>query len=213
MKVYPLFFVSLILAFLNFHSNAQITQVEIFSGFHKSGFNYFSIQPLDTPRNFSLASVAFFERHHREKEFIFNVVGVQGTLFWNIRKRVSIGPGLYYNSSTGLQKKISILYVKSWKNMVAVIVPSLGHLKHGIDGELTFQVQFNEKLKQDWGFFILLQGHTNWHKFSSHLRSFQRLRIGPYYETFQFGLAGNLDQYGPAGLFTKTVGVFVRKDF
>lgn len=46
-----------------------------------------------------------------------------------------------------------------------------------------------------------------------HGRSFQKIRVGLDYHTFQFGFGVNFDQFGVIKISNSNTGIFIRKNF
>jgi len=201
-------------------SNAQITQLELASGPKKTDFTTLSFSPLTPNTAFTIATLAFFQKFHQQEDLMFDELGVQSTLYWNINKSISIGPGLYYNSVAGFSERLSILYAIRSPHLVLTAIPTIAHSEQTgfINGELFLQMQLTRPLKENWNLLLSVQMLANWDKFSQHTRSFQQVRAGVDKQAIQFGLAVDYDQYGgaPDGATTVTrtsVGVFVRKTF
>jgi len=196
-------------------SIAQITQVEFASGFSKTDFTVFSIQPINKSQSLSLATLAFFQKYHHKEDTPFDEAGVQVTPLWNFSKWASIGPTLYYNSAAGFSERISLLLSPKVKNFILTTVFAVVHAENtnSINGELTMQMQFTQPLTKEWSLILSAATLTNWKKFSAHDRSFQQLRVGVSYRTAQFGLATDLDQYGEDPITKTSLGFFVRKHF
>jgi hypothetical protein len=108
-------------------ATAQVTQLELTSGFHKGGFSAFSIKPLNEKRTLSMSTLAFFQKFHRKEDVQFDEVGVKATAFWNFSKVVSVGPSLYYNSIAGLSTNLSFLVFKGGQKFTFIAVPSIVH--------------------------------------------------------------------------------------
>ena len=199
-----------------FHgSNAQITQLELASGLKKTDFTSFSLRPLTPNAEFSIATLAFFQKFHQQEDLMFDELGVQSTVYWNINEAISIGPGLYYNSVSGFSERLSILYVIRSKHFVLTTIHSISHSEETrfINGEMVLQMQLTQPLKDDRKLLLSAQMLTHWNKFSDHTRSFQQLRAGFEKQATQFGLAIDCDQYGDAPMARTSLGVFVRKIF
>ncbi len=207
----------LIIAAITFsqQATAQVTQLELASGFHKSGFSSFSIKPLNEKKTFSFSTLAFFQKFQRKEDFPFDETGVQATAYWNFSKTVSMGPSLYYNSAAGFSERLSFLVFKGGKKIVFVAVPSIAHSENtnDINGDIFIQAQFMQPIKNEWNFLMYTQLLTNWNKFSTHARSFQQLRIGLSHNNNQFGIAADFDEYGNTPVTKTTIGVFARKVF
>ena len=106
---------------------AQMTQIEFASGFSKTDFTSFSIQPLNQSQSLSLATLAFFQKFHNQEDIAFDEAGVQITPFWNFSKWAAIGPTLYYNSAVGFSERISLLVSPKVKNFIFTAVFALVH--------------------------------------------------------------------------------------
>ena len=194
---------------------AQLTQLELTTGFYKSDFSLFSIKSLDQKNKFSLSTLAFFQKFYRKEDIPFDETGVQTFVYWNFTKNLSIGPALYYNSAAGFSEKLSFQILIGGPHLVFVAVPSLFHTERdgNINGGLFFQLQYMKRLNREWDFWANTQTLTEWNQFSIHSRSFQQLRIGVTYKNNQFGAAADLDAYGREQILKKSIGLFVRKDF
>lgn len=196
-------------------SHAQVTQLELASGFNKTDFTTFSVVPLHAKEKISLATLAFFQKFHASEDLIYDELGVQATLYWNINKSVSIGSGLYYNSVAGFSERISLRYTLRSKHLVLTIIPTLAHAEATgfMNGEMVMQIQLTESLNQDLSLLLHAQILSNWDKFSIHTRSFQQIRAGVEYKTHQFGVAVDFDQYGESPVTRTSIGLFARKTF
>ena len=194
-------------------SHAQVTQLELASGPDKTDFTSLSFRPLTADERFTIATLAFFQKFHRQGEIIFDEAGVQSTLYWNINQSISVGPGLYYNSETGFSERLSLLYKVRLPNFVLTAIPTIAHAeKTGyLNGELFLQMQWTQSVKGDLKLLLSAQMFANWDQFSHHTRSFQQIRAGLARETTQYGLAIDFDQFGDT--YLSSVGVFVRKIF
>ena len=206
---------TLIFIVIVYEGMAQITQLELASGFKKTDFTSFSLRPLSSGAKFSVGTLAFFQKYHQQENFMFDEAGVHSTIYWNISKSVSIGPGLYYNSVAGFSQRLSLLYAIQSQHFVLTAIPTVAHVEQTglINWEMFLQMQLRLPLKKDLNLLLSTQMLTNWEKFSHHTRSFQQLRIGVDRNATQFGLAIDFDQYGDAPITRISPGVFVRKIF
>lgn len=193
----------------------QITQLEFASGISKTDFTSFSSNPLNEKKTFSIATLAFFQKYHKKEDFIFDELGVQNTIFWNFSKWASIGPSLYYNSVAGFSERVSLQLTSKTNKFTFISTSSVTHSEKTktINGELFLQMQFIQPLRNDWNALLSTVILTTWDKFSIHARSFQQVRAGFSYNTTQFGLAADFDQYGSQPLTKTSIGIFIRKIF
>lgn len=206
---------TIILTVIVHKSIAQITQLELTSGPKKTDLTSFSLRRLTPNARFSVGTLAFFQKYHQQQDSIFDEAGVQSTIYWNIKKNISIGPGLYYNSVAGFSERLSILYNIKSRQFVLTLIPSITHSEENksINGEVFLQMQLTQHLNAEWKLLLSAQILTHWDKFSDHTRSFQQLRAGFDKKATQFGLAIDFDQYGDSPITKTSIGVFVRKIF
>lgn len=206
-----------LIAFIAFlqGSIAQVTQLELASGYRKTDFTSFSIRPFSPHARFSVATLAFFQKFHQEENQLFDETGVQSMVYWNITKAISLGLGLYFNSETGFSERLYIKYTLRSEHFMLIGIPTLSRSEETgfINGELFMQVQWTKPLKDEWKLLISAQMLTHWDKFSIHTRSFQQVRAGVDKRATQFGLAVDFDQYGESPITRTSLGVFVRKTF
>ncbi len=196
-------------------SKAQITLLELASGPKKTDFTSISYRPITPKENFTIATLAFFQKYHENENFMFDEAGVQPTLYWNINKALSVGPGLYYNSIVGFSERVSVLYAIRSPHFVLTAIPTIAHSEDSgfINGELFVQMQLTRPIKGEWEALISGQFLTYWDEFSRHARSFQQLRAGVNKKGFQFGLAIDFDQYGESPITKTSPGAFLRMIF
>ncbi|QCK15605.1 hypothetical protein [Mangrovivirga cuniculi] len=207
--------ITVIFIVLCYESKAQITQLELASGFKKTDFTSFSLRPLTQDSDFSVGTLAFFQKYHEEENQMFDEAGVQSTLYLKINKAILVGPGLYYNSVSGFSERLSIFYAIRAPHFILTIIPTVAHAeKTGlINGEMFLQMQLTQPLNTEWKLLLSAQMLSNWEKFSNHTRSFQQIRAGFEKQTTQFGLAIDFDQYGDSPITKTSLGVFIRKIF
>ena len=205
--------VALFLMALTYEGFAQVSQLGLATGPNKTDFTSLSFRPLSANGKFTIATLAFFQKFHRQEEIIFDEAGVQSTLYWNINRSISVGPGLYYNSETGFSERLSMLYKVQLPSFVLAAIPTIAHAeKTGyLNGELFLQMQWTRSLNDDLKLLFSAQLFAHWDQFSNHTRSFQQIRAGVAEETTQYGLAIDFDQFGDTQL--TSIGVFVRKIF
>ena len=107
---------------------AQITQVELFSGYDKTDFTIFSSYPINKGKTLSLNTLAFFQKFKKENKE-FDEVGVQPTLFWNITNNIALGPSIYYNSFAGYSNRLSAKYTFKNSRLLFVLMPTVAQSK------------------------------------------------------------------------------------
>jgi hypothetical protein len=194
---------------------AQVTQIELTTGFYKSNFSSLTIKSLDDKNKFSISTLAFFQKFYRKEDFLFDETGVQTSVYWNFTKSLSVGPSLYYNSVSGFSEKLCFRIFLGGSHLVFVAIPVVFHTENddNMNGGLLFQLQYMKHIKAEWNFWVNTQVLTEWNRFSTHSRSFQQERIGVAYKNNHFGVAADLDVYGPTPIWKKSIGIFVQKVF
>lgn len=192
---------------------AQFTQLELFSGFDKTDFTLFSNYSINDNATLSVATLAFFQKFREKENQIFDEVGVQPTLFWNINKTIALGPSLYYNSFGGFSERFSAKFTLKNSSTLFIVVPTMAYSekKDAGLGEIFTQFQIQKPLNKKVSLWLNCQFLTVWDKFKSHSRSFQQLRVGTSFNEHQLGLGLDFDQYGPDPITKSSLGVYYRK--
>lgn len=193
--------------------SSQITQVELFSGFDKTDFTLFSNYPINDSASISISTLAFFQKFSAKENQSFDEAGVQPTLFWNINKRIAIGPSLYYNSFSGYSERFSAKLTIKNSRLLFVVMPTIAnsHKKKASYAEAFMQFQFNIPLNDTVLLWFNGQFLTVWDKIKTHSRSFQQIRAGISINGHQFGIGLDLDQFGPKPIETIAFGMYYRK--
>lgn len=196
-------------------ANAQQIQSSIMSGPHKTDFQTFLVQPIDKAGNFTFSNLAFFQRYHQAEDQPFDELGVQGIVFWNFTKSLSIGPGLYYNNPKGLMPKAVLQTHHTLGPLTLITNPALYYHENNFwGGELFVQATFIEPVDEKLSLFGQLNTLTTWDRFADHGRSFVQLRIGTRFERgFQLGLAYDKDWYTAQKLSQSSLGLFIEQWF
>ena len=194
---------------------AQFTQLELFSGFDKTDFTLFSNYSINDNNTLSIATLTFFQKFREKENQIFDEVGVQPTLFWNINKTIALGPSLYYNSFGGFSERLSGKFTLKNSSALLVVIPTIAYSekKDAGLGEIFTQFQIQKPLNKKVSLWLNVQFLTVCDKLKSHSRSFQQLRLGSSYKGHQIGLGLDFDQYGPAPITQSNFGLFYRKNF
>ncbi|WP_431160825.1 hypothetical protein [Flagellimonas beolgyonensis] len=202
----------IIIAFAG-HLNAQFTQVELFSELDKTDFTLYSSYPINKKNTLSIATLAFFQKFNRKENSVFDEVGVQPTLFWNINKNVALGPSIYYNSFAGYAERLSAKLILKNSRTLFVLIPTVAHSEQKKAGyvEAFAQFQLSSPINNKISLWLNGQFLTIWDKFKTHSRSFQQLRAGVSFKGHQFGIGVDFDQYGPDPIEKTSFGLYYRK--
>jgi hypothetical protein len=192
---------------------AQFTQLELFSGFKKTDFTLFSSYAINDSGTLGITTLAFFQKFIEKENQLFDEVGVQPTLFWNVNETIAIGSSLYYNSFGGFSERLSAKFTLKKAKALLVVIPTVAYSekKDASLAEIFAQIQLSRPLSAKILLWFNGQLLTVWDKFKTHSRSFQQLRLGFSLKGHQFGLGADFDQYGPKPIQKSFFGLYYRK--
>lgn len=192
---------------------AQFAQVELFTGLDKTDFTLYTSYPLNGSKTLDINTLAFFQKFSTKENQVFDEVGVQPTVFWNINKNISMGPSLYYNSFSGYSERLSAKFALKHSRIVVVIIPTMAHSEQTDDSyaEGFVQFQYNTPITQQLSLWLNGQFLTVWDEFKRHARSFQQVRAGVSYKGHLLGIGLDFDQYGPNPMEKSSFGFYYRK--
>jgi hypothetical protein len=128
---------------------------------------------------------------------------------YNIYKGFGIVGGLSINNAVGFAPLLGAQHSFANKEWVAVtIVSAFLHSKRNVEyfGIYEYKPALTEKTNLYTRVQMLYIHGT---RDNLHARSFLQLRAGLKKDAFNFGVGGNLDQYGPEKTFKPNYGVFV----
>ncbi len=212
MKKLGIIIVVLIIGFVS-TLQAQFTQLELFSGVKKTDFTLFSNYSITDSNVLRINTLAFFQKFRDLENQIFDEVGVQPILFWNVSKNIALGSALYYNSFGGFSERLSVKFTLENSSALLVVIPTVAYSenKDASLAEAFAQFQLHTPLSEK--FFLWLNGQflTVWDEFKTHSRSFQQVRFGLSYKGHQLGLGADFDQYGPKPIQKSSFGLYYRK--
>jgi hypothetical protein len=186
-------------------------QVEVHGGNNKLLFQTIIIKPIDPEQRFDFFNISTFDYHWTPEEKFLNEGIIQSYVAYNFIKGVGIGVGATYNSFAGLSPNIVGQVVNAGRQHLVVFFAA-AHLQEKPQYQGFLQLQYRPSISEDVRLFSQLMVLTNWVQFESHSRSFQQLRIGLEYKTFQFGVGTDINQYGPTPESKLTIGLFIRTE-
>jgi len=196
-------------------SQAQFTQLELFSSFDKTDFTLLSSYSVNDSNILNITILAFFQKFREKENQILDEVGVQPTIFWNINEAIALGPSLYYNSFGGFSERLSAKFMLKNSRALLVVIPTIAYSeqKDASLGEVFAQFQLHKPLNEKTSLWLNGQFLTVWDTFKSHSRSFQQLRLGAAYKGNQFGFGFDFDQYGTTPITQSNFGLYYRNTF
>jgi hypothetical protein len=176
------------------------------------GLKYGSVN-LAFNRNFSQTSrLGFF--HMNTVQFDFydadkNSFIIQDLIYVETFKNLRVAGGVAY-SKGGFDPTAGLQYVYSGKKILFLCAPRINiesSSSYDIMTILQYKPDINERVK----LFTRLQ-LLNLFDSGGNIRSYQWMRLGLEVKGVQFGLAANLDEYGPDPSVESNFGIFLRKE-
>ncbi len=133
-------------------------------------------------------------------------------LAYNVHKGFGLTGGLNVNKVTGLSPTLGVRYVYASPKWAIVITPD--YIFTGDRNVAIFSLfEFRPELTENLRLYSRIQGLYNHNlNLNDHQRSYLQLRLGIGFNEYNFGLATNLDYFGPDKNFTENYGVFIRAD-
>jgi hypothetical protein len=168
---------------------------------------------LSFSRNFSPDSrLGFF--HMNTVQFDYkdkngNSFILQDQIYVETFKNLRIAGGVVY-SNGGFNPTIGLQYVYSGKKFVFLCAPRV-NIESNPSYDIMTIVQYKHELNDRIKLFTRLQ-LLNLFDSGGNIKSYQWMRLGLEIKGIQFGLAADVDEYGPDPSATGNFGVFLRKE-
>lgn len=187
--------------------DAQPIPVELMTG------NKYGTVNLSFSRNFSQTSkFGFF--HMNTVQFDYkdknsNSFILQDLAYFEVIKNLRIAGGVAY-SKGGFDPTAGLQYVYSNQKLLILFAPRVN-----IESDLSYDVmtiiQYKPDISDKVKLYTRLQ-FLNLFNSDGNIKAYQWFRLGLEMKGIQFGLAYDLDEYGPNPSATGNFGVFVRKE-
>lgn len=134
-------------------------------------------------------------------------------LTYDVYKGLGIISGAGLNSTWGFRPFAGARYGYG-DRVFSVNISSGFYLTQSNNSEIKVAVQFRPHIKDDWSLFTGIQALYNQDMDTNkHDRSAIYGRLGVNYKSIGFGLAANLDWYGPLEVSKENYGVFISYAF
>jgi hypothetical protein len=188
-------------------AKAQPIPVELMMG-HKYGTVNLSFS-----KNFSQTSrLGFF--HMNTVQFDYkdknnNSFILQDQIYVETFKNMRVAGGVVY-SNGGFNPTAGLQYVYSSKKLFFLCAPRVNiesEASYDIMTILQYKPEINDRVK----LYTRLQMLNLFDK-GGNIKSYQWIRLGLEIKGLQFGLAADVDEYGPRPSATSNLGVFIRKE-
>lgn len=153
---------------------------------------------------FHMNTIQFDYKDKNNNSFI-----VQDQLYVETVKNLRIAAGVVYNPG-GFNTTAGLQYVYGGKKLFFLCAPRINlesDTSYDIMTILQFTPQINDRVK----LYTRLQ-MLNLFDSGGNIKSYQWIRLGLEIKGLQFGLAADIDEYGPNPTATGNLGVFIRKE-
>ncbi|WP_291784290.1 hypothetical protein [Cecembia sp.] len=184
------------------------TPVEVMAGHERLFFQMVVKKKFTPDSKFGFLSVATFSTGYNNELSALELV-IPVLINYNFYKDFSIVAGTTINNIVGFAPLAGIQHSFANKEWVAVSIASL-FLNSSKSIELFGIYEYKPKINSKLDLYSRLQYlyvQNTAERF--HARSYLQLRAGLKKGALNFGLGGNLDQYGPERIFKPNYGVFV----
>jgi hypothetical protein len=199
-------FLSLLVAGIT-HMKAQPIPIELMFG-NRYGSVDLAFSKKFSPESrlgfFHQNTVQFFYKESDRNSFI-----LQDLLLVETFKNLNVAGGIAYNNG-GFNPTAGLQYVFAGKKIMLLCAPRINikeDYSYDIMTILQFKPAINDRLKL-YTRIKLLNVFNN----DVNIRSYQWFRLGLDMKGYQFGLAFNLDEYGPHPKAEASFGLFARKE-
>jgi hypothetical protein len=186
---------------------AQPIPIELMMG------NIYGTVNVSLNRSFSQKSrLGFFHMNTVQfdyKDELKNSFLLQDLLYVETFKNLRIAAGVAY-SKGGFNTTAGLQYVYSGKKLVFLCAPRV-NIESDPSYDIMTIIQYKPSINDNVKLFTRVQ-MLNLFNSGGNIKSYQWMRLGLEVKGFQFGLAANLDEYGPDPSVESNFGLFLRKE-
>lgn len=211
MKRKLLAFITLNLFFISLYSqsNNSPTAFELFGGNNRSSVQLNLKRSIFNKIDFTNLTIATADYKNTLPE---NELIMINSLVYQFHKNINIGGGLQYHFKKGFIPNISISFSHINQTWMFLLTPYFQMLPTR-NIETIGIIEFKPKLTENLRLYSRVQGLYNYNfAYNGHERSFLDFRLGLKINKFAFGVASNLDYYGPKKIFKENYGGFLKID-
>ena len=153
---------------------------------------------------FHMNTVQFYYKEETKNSFL-----LQDLLYIEIVKHLRVASGVVY-SKGGFNPTAGLQYIFSGEKLMVLIAPRV-NIESDPSYDVMTIVQYKPAISDRIKLFTRIQA-LNLFGSGGNIKSYQWMRLGLEIKGIQFGLAVNLDEYGPKPSFETNFGLFVRKE-
>lgn len=205
--VWPSLLVVLAIMLMALRADGQAWPVEVMPGNTALYYQHSLARPLHEGGRMGVSHAASFHAFH-ERTLPPEVMG-QVHLTYALRPSLRLALGGFYASGPGFGPSVGLQWMRRWERFHVLVSPR-ADLRTRTALELMAQVEYSPRPGDRSGPYARLQVMVNGGP-EHHNRSYRYLRLGWALGASRFGLALNLDNYGPCACQRTNWGVFLRQ--
>jgi hypothetical protein len=153
---------------------------------------------------FHMNTVQFNYKDDTQNSFL-----LQDLLFVETFKNLRVATGIVY-SKGGFNTTAGLQYLFSGEKIMVLIAPRV-NIESDPSYDIMTIIQYKPKLNDNLKLFSRVQ-MLNLFGSEGNIKSYQWFRAGLELKGIQFGLAANMDEYGPNPSIETNFGLFIRKE-
>jgi hypothetical protein len=186
--------------------------VEVFFGNNQLYYQTNVKKKFTSDSKFSFFSLATYTADYKNN-LPENRLLIEAQLSYLIKSGFGVMVGTDINSVTGFAPIVGPQHTYASRQVLAVTIASY-FLNEKNDFKIFGLYEYKPPISDKWSLYNRLQFIYNHSlKYEVHNRSYVYLRTGAKLDAFVFGLAANLDQFGPGKVYGDNYGVFFRWEF
>ena len=149
-------------------------------------------------------TVQFDFKNENKNSFI-----LQDLIYVETFKNLRVAGGVAY-SKAGFSPTAGLQYVYSGKKVVFLLAPRV-NIESDPSYDIMTILQYKPEINDHVKLYTRIQ-LLNLFNSQGNIKSYQWMRLGLEVKGIQFGLAANLDEYGPSSSVESNFGLFLRKE-
>jgi hypothetical protein len=153
---------------------------------------------------FHMNTVQFYYKDDVKNSFL-----LQDLIYVEAVKNLRVAGGVVY-SKAGFNTTAGLQYIYSGNGLMVLCAPRV-NIERNPSYDIMTILQYNPKISDRLKLFTRVQ-LLNLFDDNGNMKSYQWMRFGLEVKGIQFGLAVNLDEYGPGPSVENNLGLFIRKE-
>ncbi len=147
--------------------------------------------------------------HSQKPGAMGNEIMNQAYVAYTISKGLTVKGGMFYTNASGYKASLAVQLHHQFKDLTVVIAPRADITKNGAY-EVFALAEYTKHLRNKISWYSRIQFMSSITK-QDHSRSYQQLRLGLRYKSWQMGAGITTDEYGIAKKIHTNSGIFLGK--